>query len=85
YLKVVERENWCKERLSYALRTAKYETRTLGGVRGAPWAYSSRPSTRLGFRVLLRPVSAFWLVSSSGAMGQPYSLADLGRGLDYAT
>ncbi len=24
-----------------------YETRTLGGVRGAPWAYSSRPSTRL--------------------------------------
>ena len=43
----MERENWCKERLSYTLRTAQYETRTLGGVRGAPWAYGSRPSTRL--------------------------------------
>ena len=29
------------------LRTAVYETRTYGGVRGAPWAYGSRPSTRL--------------------------------------
>uniref|UniRef100_UPI00404755B7 hypothetical protein n=1 Tax=Roseivirga sp. TaxID=1964215 RepID=UPI00404755B7 len=25
-----------------------YENRTAGGVRGAPWSYSSRPSTRLG-------------------------------------
>ena len=32
---------------SISLRTAEYETRTLGGVRGAPWAYGSRPSTQL--------------------------------------
>ncbi|MEQ8711939.1 MAG: putative zinc-binding metallopeptidase [Cyclobacteriaceae bacterium] len=38
--------NWCKERFRYALRTAVYAIRTYGGVRGAPWAYGSRPSTR---------------------------------------
>jgi len=34
-LKVAESNHWCKERWLYALRTAKYENRTLGGVRGA--------------------------------------------------
>ena len=34
HLELAERYNWCKERLYYALRTAQYETRTLGGVTG---------------------------------------------------
>ncbi|MEO0554806.1 MAG: hypothetical protein AAF149_16485, partial [Bacteroidota bacterium] len=62
-LKVVERENWCKERLSYALRTAQYETRTLGGVRGAPWAYGSRPSTRLATVARLALPFLFTIIS----------------------
>jgi hypothetical protein len=46
--------------------TAKYETRTLGGVRGAPWAYSSRPSTRCVLWVGIRPhVTANKMVEST--------------------